>query len=570
MITSRSTEIKARVQGRKSALPSTFSGHEFLIFKKLHGCVLMLVALMACVAFGETLSVKMLDGECWWGVANYFGSKMPFTEKSTLNVDLRRNGFSNQFASMLVSDKGRVVWCDDQTSVIITNGTIKMVCETAAPVLLERGGGNLRSAFLHAANKWFPPSGKTPDLLFFSAPQYNTWIELTYNQNEKDILAYAQSMLDNGLPPGVLMIDDTWQAGYGDWRFEPTRFKDPKGMVDKLHAQGFKVILWMCPWVSMDIPAFRRIAWGMNPNDVNGYPTKGGFLMDGGKPAATSWWNGYSALLDLTHPNAQAWFKEELDGLVRDFGVDGFKFDGGSVDNYAHGYGVYDKKSSSGDQVLAYARFCLDYPACEYRNAWRFQGKPVVERLHDKKHKWSELQNLVPDMIVGGLLGHPFMCPDMIGGGSWKAFLPGAPFDAELFIRSAQVHALCPMMQFSASPWRVLNKEHQQIIRDAVAIRQKFAARFVELAKASGCTGEPMLRNLEYNYPGMGYAGVRDQFMMGTDLLVAPVMEKGQTERQVVIPPGTWVADDGETIIGPKTVSVKAPLSRLPYFTLVK
>ncbi|MBR3821029.1 MAG: glycoside hydrolase [Kiritimatiellae bacterium] len=538
------------------------------MMKRFYGLVIASTVLMMLGTSAETLSVKMLEGENWWGAANYFGSKMPFTEKSTLNVDLRKRGFANQFASMLISDKGRVVWCEDQTAITITNGTIKMVCGTTAPVLLEKGGNNLKDAFLHAANKWFPSTGRTPDLLFFSAPQYNTWIELTYNQNEKDILAYAQSMLDNGLPPGVLMIDDTWQAGYGDWRFEPTRFKDPKGMMDKLHAQGFKVILWMCPWVSMDIPAFRRIAWGTNPNDVKGYPTKGGFLMDGTKPAATRWWNGYSALLDLTHPNAQAWFKEQLDGLVRDFGADGFKFDGGAVDSYAQGFGTYDKTASSGDQVLAYAKYCLEYPVCEYRNAWRFQGQPVVERLHDKGHEWSELQKLVPDMIGGGLLGHPFMCPDMIGGGSWTAFLPGAPFDAELFVRSAQVHALCPMMQFSASPWRVLNKEHQQIIRDTVAIRQKFAARFVDLARASGHTGEPMLRNLEYNYPGMGYAAVRDQFMMGTDLLVAPVVEKGQTERKVVIPPGTWIADDGETVVGPKTVTVKAPLSRLPYFTL--
>lgn len=518
-------------------------------------------------AFADAVSVKMLDGESWWGAANYFGSQMPFTEKSALKVDLRKQGFFNQFTSMLVSDKGRVIWCDDQTVITITNGTIKMACDTAK-IISESGGRNLKEAFLHAANKWFPSSGKTPDLLFFSAPQYNTWIELTYNQNEKDILAYAQSMLDNGFPPGVLMIDDTWQAGYGDWRFEPTRFKDPKRMMDRLHAQGFKVILWMCPWVSMDIPAFRRIAWGVNPNDVKGYPAKGGFLMDGGKPAAVRWWNGYSALLDLTHPNAQAWFREQLDGLVRDFGADGFKFDGGEVDFYAMGYGTYDKKASSGDQVMAYAKFCLDYPVCEYRNAWRFQGLPVVERLHDKGHNWNELQKLVPDMISGGLLGHPFMCPDMIGGGSWTAFLPGAPFDAELFIRSAQVHALCPMMQFSASPWRVLDSEQQKIIRDAVATRQKFADRFVELARASGHTGEPMLRNLEYNYPGMGYASVRDQFMMGTDLLVAPVVTKGQTERQVVIPPGTWIADDGEEFVGPKMITVKVPLSRLPHFTL--
>ena len=514
---------------------------------------------------GNAFSVEMLKGENWWGAANFHGSKMPFGEKTELTIDLRKDGHANQYASMLLSDKGRILWCDEQTKISISSGRIEMAGSKAKVQLLETGG-NLRDAFRKAADTWFPSSGKTPDLLFFSAPQYNTWIELTYNQNEKDILAYARSMLDNGLPPGVLMIDDTWQAGYGDWRFEPSRFEDPKGMVGKLHAQGFKVILWMCPWVGMDLPAFRRIAWGINPSDVRGYPQKGGFLLDGEKPAAVRWWNGYSALLDFTHPNARAWFREQLDGLVKDFGVDGFKFDGGELEFYSRGYGAHDRKASSGDQVMAYAKFCLDYPVCEYRNAWKFQGQPVVERLHDKAHKWSALANLVPDMIAGGLLGHPFMCPDMIGGGSWTAFLPGAPFDPELFVRSAQVHALCPMMQFSASPWRVLDAEKQKIVRDIVALRQKFSGKIVELARASGHTGEPMLRNLEYNFPGMGYAGISDQFMMGEDLLVAPVVEKGAVSRKVVLPPGKWKADDGQVHAGPATIEVPTPLSRLPHF----
>ena len=217
---------------------------------------------------------------------------------------------------------------------------------------------------------------------------------------------------------------------------------------------------------------------------------------------------------------------------------------------------------------MAYAKFCLDYPLSEYRNAWRFQGKPVVERLHDKSHKWSALAKLVPDMIVGGLLGHPFMCPDMIGGGSWMAFLPGAPFDPELFVRSAQVHALCPMMQFSASPWRVLDAEKQKIVCDVVALRQKFAGKIVELAKESGRSGEPMLRNLEYNFPGMGYADVKDQFMMGERLLVAPVVEKAAKSRKVVLPPGKWQADDGHIYTGSATIEIATPLSRLPHFIL--
>ena len=236
---------------------------------------------------------------------------------------------------------------------------------------------------------------------------------------------------------------------------------------------------------------------------------------------------------------------------------------------YSKGYRTYKKDATGGEQVLGYARFTLEYPACEYRNAWRFQGQPVVERLHDKHHRWSSLRNLIPDMIAGGLLGHQFMCPDMIGGGDWNSFRPGAKIDPELFVRFAQVHALCPMMQFSASPWRVLDKKHQQCVRDAVALRQKFAPEILRLAEECGRTGEPMLRNMEYCFPGMGYASIKEQFMLGDTLLVAPQLRGGAKEREVVIPPGTWRSDDGSTVKGPAVVTVSTPLSRLPHFMKV-
>ena len=69
---------------------------------------------------------------------------------------------------------------------------------------------DLRGVFAWCRDRWFRPSGKLPDLLLVEAPQYNTWIELQYNQNEKDVPAYAEAVKRNGLPPGVVMIDDTW------------------------------------------------------------------------------------------------------------------------------------------------------------------------------------------------------------------------------------------------------------------------------------------------------------------------------------------------------------------------
>ncbi len=212
---------------------------------------LLAAALLAGGLSANPTTVRIAPGENWWGAANYFGTSMPFTADSTQKIDLRRDNYHNQCASFLVSDKGRSIWCARQCLVEIGGGEIRLTPDDGkSPVVVAEGGASLRDAFRSAARAHFPSSGTVPPLLFFSAPQYNTWIELTYHQNEKGILDYARSMLANGCPPGILMIDDTWQFAYGTWEFDPRRFSNPKGMCDELHRMGFKVILWMCPYVS--------------------------------------------------------------------------------------------------------------------------------------------------------------------------------------------------------------------------------------------------------------------------------------------------------------------------------
>ena len=527
---------------------------------------LLFATLSVCPVRADELSVKMLPGENWWGLCSNFGRQMPFNEKSDFQCDLRVSNYSHQSQSVLVSDKGRVLSCAEPVEATIGGGTIRFVSDRGKIVLTEKAGRTLAEAFRFASKTYFPPTGGEPELLYFSAPQYNTWIELTYHQNEKGVLAYAQSMLDHGLPPGVFMIDDTWQHGYGTWEFDARRFSDPKGMVEKLHKMGFKVLLWMCPFVSMDSPAFRLLEFGVSPDTVKPQP-KGGFVTSGttGRAAAIEWWNGRSALLDLSHPNGNRWIRGVLDGLCRDFGIDAFKFDGGGLGDYA-GVKACDPTLDLAGQNARYAGLALAYPGSECRCVFGFAGKPIVMRLHDKEHSWAALQRLVPDMLAAGLIGYPFICPDMIGGGEFRSFMLGAPFSQELFVRSAQVQALSPMMQISASPWRVLDVEHQQVFLAAVRLRQAHAAEFVALAKHAAKDGEPMMRTLEYAYPGCGYARVTDEFLMGEELLVAPVVEKGAKTRKVLVPPGRWLGDDGKEVVGPVEIVVETPLARLPHF----
>ncbi len=113
-----------------------------------------------------------------------------------------------------------------------------------------KSGKTLKDAYMDASQLFFPPSGRWPDSLLVKAPQYNLWIELMYNPNQKDVLNYAKQVLANGMPAGVLMIDDNWSNYYGHFDFDREKFPDAKALTDELHGMGFKVMLWICPFIS--------------------------------------------------------------------------------------------------------------------------------------------------------------------------------------------------------------------------------------------------------------------------------------------------------------------------------
>jgi alpha-glucosidase len=161
------------------------------------------------------------------------------------------------------------------------------------------------------------------------------------------------------------------------------------------------------------------------------------------------------------------WFKAQLTYLQDTYGADGFKLDGGDPEFYqdVESYGHLTPT----EFTELFARIGLDYSLNEVSRNWKNGGEAIVNRLRDKFHTWHDLRLLVPDILLQGYVGYAFTCPDLIGGGDYVSFLPGADeFDAELVVRSAQTQAMMPMMQFSLAPWRVLNKEQLDAVKKAV------------------------------------------------------------------------------------------------------
>jgi alpha-glucosidase (family GH31 glycosyl hydrolase) len=495
-----------------------------------------------------------LPDEVWWGGAVADGDDMPFS--SRFGRDLSVWLGDNQGAPILVSSRGRYIW-SDKALTFAFDGNHLRVKSDAEIVLGGGGGGGLRDAFVEASSLFFPASGRSPDLRLFTAPQYNTWIELVYDQTQERVLEYARSIVANGFPPGVLMIDDNWQEDYGVWQFHPARFPDPKTMIAELHELGFTVMVWVCPFVSPDSATFRQLQSER-------------LLLRGpdGTTAIRRWWNGYSGVLDLTNPATVSWFHDRLHHLQDDFGVDGFKFDAGDPRFYTDGDQSYTPATPN-EHCESYARIGLEYPLNEYRACWKLANQPLGQRQTDLEPSWGKLGlgSVIPWGIAQGLIGYSFNCPDMIGGGLAEMFEQESfANDSERLVRWAQAASLFPMMQFSLAPWRVLSKKYAQYCRDAVEIRMTLLPYIVDLVQGAAATGEPILRSLEYVFPHQGLADVHDQFMLGDDILVAPVLVEGARSRTVRFPPGKWKRDGGEVHEGPSTMDVRAPLDVLPWF----
>lgn len=525
------------------------------------------VAMAAAGAFAaETHSrtIDVEDGEYWWGAHVDRGSRMPYADG--YSNTLIGNNIHSQCSGTFVSSKGRWLWSDDPFKFSFKDG--KFTVEGTAPFSVGRGeAGNLRSACADVASKFFPPSGKMPARELFTAPQWNTWIALTTNQNQRGVLKYAREVVGHGYEPGILMIDGSWQKVYGPWEFDRERFPDPKKCIDELHLLGFKVMLWISPFVTSDSYGYRA---GLRQVD--------GVLMDAARlkekrPAFFRWWSGCcSAMVDFSSKGGRDWYVRELRNLQEKYGVDGFKFDAGDMSLYAREkfkaatpYG-----STPHGQTRLYVLTGMDFPINEYRTSWQCQNIPVLQRLHDKHHDWESLGKCIAEILAQGLLGWGFSLPDMVGGGEWRSFMDGAKPNKRLVVRSAQMQALMPSMQFSLLPWSIMDEEKDAELLDAIKkateIRKKNLDRIMALLENCAKTGEPVCRHMEWQFPGQGFEQIRDQWALGDDMIVAPVITENDM-RSVALPAGRWVDDTGAEHEGGKTIVLKdVPISRLPVF----
>lgn len=415
-------------------------------------------------------------------------------------------------------------------------------------------GANLPAAqALLRARVGHPASHPPADL--FSRPTWTTWARYKTEVDQATVLGFAREIIAQGFPYHVMEIDDRWQVHYGDLAFDPQRFPDPRAMTAELHRLGFKVTAWVIPFLDPEAQAFAEGA-------DRGYLVRTAT----GEPYQVPWWQGRGGLLDVSHPEARAWFLARLRHLQGEAGLDGFKFDAGEG-IFLPADAVTHHPLARNDYAHHYVRFVGEhFSLCEVRSGWHNQTAPIFFRQWDKTTGWGHangLRSVIPGLLSLGLIGYPFVLPDMIGGNAY-----GEAPDAELMIRWTQLNALLPAMQFSLAPW-VYGEECARLCRAAADLHTALAPRRLAWAAHTARTGEPMIRPVSWLAPADEQAlRCDDEFLLGDEWLAAPVVDPGARARDIYLPPGQWrVYETGAVIAGPVTLAgFPAPLSSLPLF----
>ncbi|WP_370263901.1 TIM-barrel domain-containing protein [Limnobacter sp.] len=373
--------------------------------------------------------------------------------------------------------------------------------------------------------------------------------------------------------------------GYAFEGWEILPRQTSKTIIEALHDRNIRAYLYIRNYVGLDPANTERpetfteaLEAGYVVNDAAGLP----YLF--GTP-----FGGLGAAIDFTNPAAVAWWEGRIREMLEDLGADGFMqdfgehialdmhfFDGSTGQTMHNHYPtlfhqttrkiIDDIESKSGRRIFFWTR--AGYSGRQGSSGFESSNFPG-----DETSDWSRasgLASLTTDMLSRGATGSYGFNTDI---GGYFDYHTG-PADAELYTRWSFWAALSPVFRVHNSssngvrmPW-FYGDETLAHWRKAAELHLKAAPLIMKLWQEAQSSGVPPVRGLWVEFPKDERARQEDQqWMLGPNVLVAPVVEQGATSRNVYLPQGCWKhMDTGMQFMGPRDVTVPAPIDSLPYF----
>ena len=394
---------------------------------------------------------------------------------------------------------------------------------------------------------------------------FGFWQSKISYSSANETLQVAERMRAEDLPFDVLHLDTHWFRR--DWccdlEFDPERFPDPAGYFEAMAAMGVKVSLWQLPYLPEGSALFDELA------AVDGFVHReDGSLYDVGLCYTPDWEGGTVGCIDFTNPAAVDVYQRWL-GRLLDLGARAIKVDFGEqapVDGVYHdgtaGHRMHNRYPLLYNQAVAeitHAR--TDEWIIWARSAFAGSQRYPLHWGGDSSARWDNLFADVAGGLSLGLCGFPFWSMD-IGG------FFGEP-DDELLIRWLQAGLFLSHSRIHGFGDRELYDRGAttDVARDQLHLRYRLLPYLLGQAHLAAPTGVPLARPLLVDHPDDPTTWhLSDQWLLGNDLLVAPVASPGG-KRRAYLPAGDWVHwFTGEHHHGPTWITVHSPIEHFPLY----
>lgn len=397
------------------------------------------------------------------------------------------------------------------------------------------GGENLKAIL----NTYTDLTGKAPLVPDWS---YGLWLSTSFttDYDEKTVLEFVDGMAERNIPLSVFHFDCRWmkELEWCNFDWDKSKFPDPEGLLKKLHDRGLKICVWINSYIGQKSPLFEEGA-------------KNGYFIKNEDGSVWQWdrWQAGMAIVDFTNPEATKWYQGYLKKLVAmgvdcfktDFGeripTEGVKYYDGSDPELMHNYytylynkAVYDVlvETKGADEDILFAR------------------SATVGGQQFPVHWGGDCSSNYPSMAESLRAGLSF---GMSGFGYWSHDIAGFEDQAspDLYKRWTQFGLLSSHSRYHGStaykvPW-LYGDEAVDVAREFTELKLQLKPYLLKMAQETHETGVPMMRAMVLEFPDDPTCeDIDTQYMLGDDLLVAPVFREDGVARFYVPDDGTGQA----------------------------
>ncbi|TFH05297.1 MAG: hypothetical protein E4H09_02225 [Spirochaetales bacterium] len=419
------------------------------------------------------------------------------------------------------------------------------------------------------------------------------WQSKLRYKTQHELLEVAREYHRRKIPVSVMVVDFYHWTLSGDWAFDPKAWPDPKAMVEELKSMGMECMVSIWPTVDYACDNYPHMRYhGLLIRNERGQSVQNGAALE--------------SFYDATNPEARTFLWEQIRKGYLQHGIRLFWLDTMEpeiipleLDNtrfhlgngmevsglypLCHQQGFYEGLTEAGERA----------PMTLGRSAWvgsQRYGSAVWSA--DIPSTFDSLRQQVAGGLNIGLSGIPWWTSDI--GGFHGGDIDDPSF-RELIVRWFQFAVFCPIMRIhgvrrhaaakvkpgdpigKADPnhptvanevWS-FGEEVCDILSEQIRLRERLRPYIMEQMKIAQDSGLPPMRPLFVDFPGDPNAWeIEDQYLFGSDLLVAPVLHEGERSRSVYLPAGSnWLHGwDGTHFEGGATIRADAPLESIPVF----